>query len=331
MAILISVVIPIYNQEKYLKDCLDSLFSQCREDVEVVLVNDGSTDRSSEICRECISSYHVNAKLIDKENSGVFNSREVGVRSASGEYILFMDSDDMLLENALNQIVERIRKFHPDMVLFNATSDLESRSPRYGIELEEDRELKGSDRYQVYKLLCCSDVLNNLWTKCIRKELFNLIPVYEGSQPLTNGEDLYQILNLADKAQSFVFINKALYYYRILPGGAARNYNPFYFPSEKIVCSKRLEFAEKWGNNGELVSGVEKQTYKILSVVSRLALLSNMSWKETKTEFRRLRSDEFYRKYFFNTRYGRDKWDTILKAPFPLLYLAGIILKKKGK
>ena len=173
MGMLISVVIPVYNQEQYLLGCLDSLFPQCTEEVQVVLVDDGSKDKSREICRRYIKDHPaVNAILIEQENSGSLMSRVNGVSKACGEYILFMDSDDMLLDHALETLLETLHKKRYDMVLFNATSDLSSLKPVFDIPLESNKELAGEDKYPIYRLLCCTHVLNNLWTKCIRKDLY---------------------------------------------------------------------------------------------------------------------------------------------------------------
>jgi len=93
---LFSIIVPIYNVELYLKECLDSILSQTFNDFELILVNDGSTDKSGDIAKEYKNKYN-NIKLIDKENGGLSSARNAGIKKAIGDYILFIDSDDMLV------------------------------------------------------------------------------------------------------------------------------------------------------------------------------------------------------------------------------------------
>lgn len=94
----ISVIVPIYNVEKYLSECLNSIINQTYENLEIILVNDGSTDKSLEICKryEKIDS---RIKIISKENGGLSSARNIGIKNASGEYISFVDSDDFIEVN----------------------------------------------------------------------------------------------------------------------------------------------------------------------------------------------------------------------------------------
>ena len=94
----VSIVIPIYNVEKYLRECIDSVIAQSYYNKEVILVNDGSTDSSIEICKEYDLKYPY-IKLINKKNGGLSDARNVGILNSTGEYILFLDSDDYWDEN----------------------------------------------------------------------------------------------------------------------------------------------------------------------------------------------------------------------------------------
>ena len=92
---LISIIVPVYNVENYMEECLDSIKNQTHKDIEVILVNDGSTDGSREICeRYCEKDSRF--KLINQENQGLSEARNVGVRVSTGEYIFFVDSDDVV-------------------------------------------------------------------------------------------------------------------------------------------------------------------------------------------------------------------------------------------
>jgi len=324
MSKLISVVIPIFNQEKYIGQCLDSVFRQCTPEVEVILVNDGSTDSSAQICRERISAFKVDAKLLDQKNSGSLISRTNGVNAATGEYILFVDSDDLLLEGAIEVLLSAIHAGHHDLILFNATRNLETKKPYFSIPLE-DNQVFTEDKYPLYKLLCCTNVLNNLWTKCIKKDLLLKAPLPENGQRLTNGEDLYQIMDMVQMASSIIYLDRVFYFYRDFAGGISRVYNPNFFPSEKIVCSKRLEYAKKWEKDGELTRGACVEIYKIMREAARKVYISNLPWKELKTEMKKLRNDRFFKDHYMNAKDCPDRRDYILKAPLFVIHAARIL------
>lgn len=104
MRITLSIIIPIYNVENYVKGCLESILSQLkRKDIEVILVNDGTPDNSMSIVAPLISNYD-NVYVINKENGGLSSARNVGLRAAKGDFVWFVDSDDTLLPNALEDV-----------------------------------------------------------------------------------------------------------------------------------------------------------------------------------------------------------------------------------
>ena len=109
----ISIIIPIYNAEKYLKECLDSLIKQEYGNVEIILVNDGSKDSSKEICMQYLTDKRI--VYVEQINGGVSKARNLGLSKATGEYIAFIDSDDMLVDGALGQVMDIIEKFNGEV------------------------------------------------------------------------------------------------------------------------------------------------------------------------------------------------------------------------
>lgn len=101
-----SIIIPVYNTERYLRQCLESVINQIDEEDEVVLIDDGSTDGSSEIYKTYLSNKQI--KLIKKENSGLSDSRNIGVDIAANDYVLFLDSDDFLEENCIEELKSHV-------------------------------------------------------------------------------------------------------------------------------------------------------------------------------------------------------------------------------
>ena len=101
----VSVIVPVYNVEKYIRKCLDSIVSQTLNDLEIILVNDGSTDTSPAICEE-YKRKDERIKMITQKNQGLSAARNAGLKDATGEYVIFIDSDDYIAENMLEILVE---------------------------------------------------------------------------------------------------------------------------------------------------------------------------------------------------------------------------------
>ncbi|MDE7478361.1 MAG: glycosyltransferase family 2 protein, partial [Lachnospiraceae bacterium] len=101
---LISVIVPVYNVEKYVMRCIESILAQTYTNLEILLVDDGSTDASGKICDE-LAKKDVRIRIIHKENGGPSDARNVGIQEARGEYYLFVDSDDWISENLLESML----------------------------------------------------------------------------------------------------------------------------------------------------------------------------------------------------------------------------------
>lgn len=119
--ILISVVIPIYNVQKYLRRCLDSIINQTYRDIEILLINDGSTDKSLEICREYLNK-DKRIKLISKKNEGLGMARNTGIDNATGEYVCFFDSDDFIATDTIEKLYNVIEREKTQIVCYGFCS-----------------------------------------------------------------------------------------------------------------------------------------------------------------------------------------------------------------
>lgn len=112
----ISVIIPVYNSSTYLRKCLDSVVNQTLKDIEIIVINDGSTDDSKNIIEEYTVKYK-NIIFIDQENKGIGKTRNIGIKKATGEYITFVDSDDYIKENMLEEYYKYAKKHNFDLVI----------------------------------------------------------------------------------------------------------------------------------------------------------------------------------------------------------------------
>lgn len=169
---LFSVIVPVYNVEKYLKKCVDSLLSQNFADMEVILVDDKSTDHSLQIAEAYQG--HPNVKVIAKEkNSGLSDTRNVGLQAAAGQYILFLDSDDYIEDGSMAKIAETIKQANePGIVYFGYYEEYEGTGrcfKKYGYVSEKNHLYKAEDfmLYEMQQRKLCAPV----WLGVYKREL----------------------------------------------------------------------------------------------------------------------------------------------------------------
>ncbi len=114
----LSIIVPIYNVEKFVRPCMESIFRQGLDEdcFEVIAVNDGSTDNSIKVIDELLEKHH-NISIVNQSNQGLSAARNTGIEKASGTYILFVDSDDLLIDNTLSTLLQEALKAHPDMLV----------------------------------------------------------------------------------------------------------------------------------------------------------------------------------------------------------------------
>src|SRR5690625_237459 len=142
---LLSLIIPVYNVKEYLKECINSVLNQTYKNIEIIVINDGSTDKSLEIL-ERYSLENKNITVISQKNLGQSVARNRGVQQATGKYIYFLDADDYILPEALEHLVEKMEENELDLCRFSAESFLDNldrpinqKQYNFGKHFDEDR------------------------------------------------------------------------------------------------------------------------------------------------------------------------------------------------
>lgn len=208
--IKISFIVPIYNVEEYLERCLDSICNQTYQNIEIILVNDGSTDKSEEICKKYLLK-DKRIKYIKKNNGGVSSARNVGIENTTGEYICFVDSDDYINEKFAEIFLNVLLCKNSDIVI----CDYEK---VFRLENIQKNILNLENVYNVDSINVISDLLeiprkgiitNHMWNKIFKKELFDNIRFPQGK----NFEDIGVFYLLVNKAKNISVIPNKLYYY----------------------------------------------------------------------------------------------------------------------
>ena len=242
---MVSIVIPIYNKEKELKKCISSLINQTYKDLEIILVNDGSKDFSRNICENFLNQ-DSRIKLINKENQGVELARMTGIENATGEYITFVDSDDWLPNNAIEDLLNAIKRENAD-VSFG----------KYYRVLDKYSLLKRIPNDSVYNnvIITKNEFINeyydsffgsgkmpiNMWAKLYKKSLINSSDVQHVG--ISHGEDLCFNLQVLPNAKKIVSIPKCVYFYRW--GGMTNKINKNLFKDACKAYKFKLKMIEK--------------------------------------------------------------------------------------
>lgn len=209
---LVSIIVPVFNVEKYLRQCLDSILGQTFNQFEVIIVNDGSTDNSGAICQE-YEARDNRIVYLEKENEGVSEARNLGLDFATSEYIIFIDSDDWIEPTYVEVLYEKIEEYQADIVFENYTSFNDEDSNFY-FHMSNDYYEEIYDNYSVMNLLNDSRESKNAalivpWAKIYRKEILNDLHF-----PLARtGEDALFNLKVFLKSEKIVYIHKGSYIY----------------------------------------------------------------------------------------------------------------------
>lgn len=227
-----SFIVPVYNTEKYLKKCLDSLVNQTYKDFEIIVVNDGSTDKSSSIISKYQKKYK-NIIVIDKENEGLSMVRNRGVQKSSGKYIIFVDSDDYVSNKLLEEIDKKIDD--SDILRFQIATEDEEYTKINEYHEEGFESMCG---YDAFKYLSSYHFVEPAWCYVIRKNYYieNKFSFKKGVYHEDFGLIPYVIYK-ARKVKSIDFIG----YYYIQRNGSIMNNNDY-----KKTVKKAFDMIEQY-------------------------------------------------------------------------------------
>ena len=227
---LVSIVVPVYNSEKYLEKCLDSILNQTYKNIEVICVNDGSTDNSAQILDE-YKNNDIRLRILTQENSGGVIARKTGVLNANGDYVIIEDSDDWLDSDLVESCVNVI-KTEPDADIVKFGYYQEPAHQGFNLcQVLKKNKYEGDEIKDIIHLLIYSQKCNHLWNQMVKKELFDFSSDIF-SYIVHKGEDLQINLQLFTSAKKVVLIDKNMYHYLQNPNGITGNSNP-----DKIILN----------------------------------------------------------------------------------------------
>lgn len=243
---LISIIVPVYNAEKYLQKCLDSILEQTYQNLEIIIVNDGSTDNSGQICQE-YEKKDSRIIYIEKENGGVSDTRNTGLDRMTGSYVTFVDSDDWVEPNYVKFLYEKLIEHQADIVVGNYTRFNESNSVFY-FHTSADYYEKVYDNKSILDCLYDSKELLNsalivAWGKIYKKEIIANLRF-----PINRiGEDaLFNLKALLD-SEKVVYVNKSAYIYRVREGSLSNTWTDEWIRDAIYIIEERLSLLAMLG------------------------------------------------------------------------------------
>lgn len=248
---LFSIIIPVYNTKKFLRDCIDSLESQTLKDFEIIIVDDGSTDGSSSLCDNLPSLYpDLKFKIIHQENSGQIAARYKGIDNATGEYCLFLDSDDFFKENTIKELGSALSKDPVDMLIFNGLVYKEGERPYPFWPHFSDKPLlmENEQLNHFYSIVLSSDRFNNICFKAIKLDVLQKSHRYNNVTKIRIDEDYLMQLPIFDQTKSILYVPFNLYYYRSnMLSITHGSFYSFRFEGSKYIYREKMYYGRKWG------------------------------------------------------------------------------------
>ena len=224
----LSIVLPVFNVEKYLDRCIKSILEGTYKDLELVIVNDGTKDDSENIIIRYLEKYN-NITYIVKENGGLSHARNVGYTYAKGEYIAFFDSDDYIEKDMYEKLMAKVKDYNYDIVVCDLYMEYEQTGKKIYVGSNVEKEYKNVEEDN-NEINIRKEIMENIYiavhNKIYKKELIE--KTFEKGMPFVNGmyyEDIVYTYSILQNTRSISFVKEPLYYYVQRTSSISNNYD----------------------------------------------------------------------------------------------------------
>ena len=255
-----TVIVPIYNVEKYLEKCLNSIRNQTFEDFEVILIDDGSPDRCPQICDQ-YPRMDERFSVVHKTNEGLQRARRTGVQKAKGKYVAFVDSDDWVDCGWLEFVFHQLNRCETDILILGYKQDFADKTIRFENKVWAGLYEEENIREQLWPHILGTEkcfefgIAPSLWSKIFKREL--ILEVIECvDEKLTLGEDAACTYLCIYRAKSIYICNNAFYHYRYVSDSMAQKYDPRFWENAECL----FDFFDK---NQEKILIEQSRRYKM--------------------------------------------------------------------
>lgn len=276
---LISVIVPVYNVENYLNKCIDSIINQTYSNLEIILIDDGSTDNSGIIC-DNYKKIDKRIIVVHKNNGGLSSARNIGLDISRGELISFVDSDDYLEQNMLESLKNNMDKYNSNISIcdfYYIKNDIKRKSDV--VFNKTEFVSSGKDKYKNIQNEYGS-IASYAWNKLFKKEIFDDIRYPDGKIY----EDSYILCETLDKAKIISYISKPLYNY--------------VYRENSIVNSFGINQFDKIDSYNVRIDFFNKKMYYDLALEEKNRKMNSLIINLSKMKKFRIKDKEIYKKYY---------------------------------
>ncbi|TNV15154.1 glycosyltransferase [Buttiauxella sp. B2] len=265
--IKLSIIIPCYNSSEYIEECLLSVIQHARNSIEVIIVNDGSTDDSFKVIEKVLAGFPgTNTTLIDQENKGVSVARNTGIEHSRGEYICFLDADDFYSDKFWSIVPDIINNRNFDIIEFNG-SQFEGSTDNI-VEYIDTCSVTGE--IEVYNYNALSPVFRKCkwypWTRVFKKSLFSNISFPENRLY----EDMVTIPKLYIKSTRIIGVKESLVWYRFHKNSITQTFRKKDIPDLSYVLSEYVNIVSECRDPKELKSVIYPTVHRAYNLIKYL-------------------------------------------------------------
>ena len=294
--IYFSILIPVYNVEDYLSDCIDSVLNQTYQNFEIILVDDGSTDNSGKICDE-YAEKHDNISVYHKPNRGLLHTRRVTIEKAVGDWYIFLDSDDSLQPETLQVLYDKIKEYDCDCIIYKWQRVFQGKVVDNATSAKPDVVV--TEKRKLYNIVFNDSAYNSLCRKACKATLFDGRD-YSEFYHIKHGEDLLQSIEVLENATKTVITDYCLYNYTYNPKSITHNVNipeleRIFLPFEQ-VC-KLLE-RDKVFEKEDYILLYNNRLVRFMKTINMICKM-DISINEKISTFDKIKKTEFYKIFLF--------------------------------
>lgn len=290
----ISVIIPTYNAEKHIEKCVNSVLSQEINDLELIIVNDGSTDGTYRICQN-LKDRDSRIVVVNQQNQGVAYSRRKGHSIATGDYCIYIDSDDYWDNDFFSNIQEYLIDGSFDVIMFRYKRISDSGKIMYTQPtIFDDKKVFHENKKKICIELAKGTELNNLVTKIFKRNLLQYTD-YPFFYSISNGEDLLEVLTIINNANKIIYLDSAFYNYHYTENSLSTSFNIYFYRNMNVVRNEVKNFIINNTNNYESIKTIFLKNYLNQTLMYVSTLYSMSIDKERKLEVtKEIKNEKLY-------------------------------------
>lgn len=301
-----SILVPVYNGEKYINECIDSILNQTYENFELIIVDDGSTDNSGVIC-DSYAKKDERIRVFHQENKGLYMTRIVLAEKISGEYGVFVDADDYVTEDWLEKVNKSITKTNADIVIYDFNKETSKGGFLYYntiVGFPKSTIIESEELNKIYEQYFSSNRLNQMFTKVIKSSYLRDISNFKIHEGLSTGEDAVFVSGILSKVKKIYYLKEALYFYRFNQKSITNTVSLNKMQDWDIMLKTKHDF--RMLLNVDDNKSLEKMaSYCIEMCIHKIVLITSVAipLKEKVELLKKIKDEFFYKEYSQYIRY----------------------------